>query len=344
MTGYETGGSAVMSGAGGQPALLQVQDLVVEFALAGGGRVQAVSGVSFEIRPGETLGLVGESGCGKSSLARALMQVPAPTSGQVLLGAVELTRTRGSALRELRREFQMVFQDPLASLNPVKSVGESVGLPLRNIGKKKRYDVEALARRALAAVGLDPQQYYDRKPARLSGGQCQRVCIARALISDPKLLVCDEPVSSLDVSVQAQIINLLRDLKGSRELSMLFISHDLAVVKNISDRVALMYLGRLCEVAPCAEFFRRPLHPYARALIDSVPAPDPGRPVGAGSLLVGELPSALAPPSGCRFRTRCPRAEKLCSELQPELREMAPGHLVACHLPLHDSRSGEFAS
>jgi len=322
-----------MSGSRGLKYLLQVEDLVVEFPAAREGKVHAVSGVSFDIKTGETLGLVGESGCGKSSLARAIMQTPPPTLGRVLLDGVELTGIHGRELRELRGGFQMVFQDAMASLNPVRSVGASVELPLLTAGLGKQIDVRKLVNEAFASVGLDPQQYYGRKPAQLSGGQCQRVCIARALVTKPKLLVCDEPVSSLDVSVQAQIVNLLRDLKDSRSLSMLFISHDLAVVKNISDRVAVMYLGRLCEVAPCTGFFHAPAHPYSAALVAAVPRPDPRRPGGISSMS-GELPSAITPPSGCRFRTRCPRAQRLCAEVQPELREIVPGHLVACHFPL----------
>ena len=316
-----------------QPPLLQVEHLVVEFPAAQRRKVHAVSGVSFDIGAGETLGLVGESGCGKSSLARAIMQTPPPTSGKVLLDGVDLTRIRGRELRDLRSRFQMVFQDPLASLNPVKCVGDSVELPLRSAGVEK-HALAGLAREMFLSVGLDPDQFYSRKPAALSGGQCQRVCIARALISQPQILICDEPVSSLDVSVQAQIINLLRDLKEARGLSMLFISHDLAVVKNISDRVAVMYLGRLCEVAPCADFFNAPAHPYSHTLIASIPRPGPRQPGGAGSMLAGELPSAIDPPSGCRFRTRCPRAEALCGIDQPKLREINTGHFVACHFPV----------
>ena len=322
-----------MNGSDKQAALLRIEDLVVEFTAAQRRKVHAVSSVSFDIGAGETLGLVGESGCGKSSLARAIMQTPPPTSGKVLLDGVDLTRIRGRELRDLRSRFQMVFQDPVASLNPVKSVGESVELPLRSAGVEKHALAE-LAREAFSSVGLDPDQYYSRKPAALSGGQYQRVCIARALISRPRLLVCDEPVSSLDVSVQAQIINLLRYLKEGCGLSMLFISHDLAVVKNISDRVAVMYLGRLCEVAPCADFFNAPAHPYSHVLISSIPRPDPRQPGGAGSMPAGELPSAIDSPSGCRFRTRCPRAEVLCSIEIPNLREMGAGHFVACHFPV----------
>jgi peptide/nickel transport system ATP-binding protein len=265
------------------------------------------------------------------------MQIPPPTSGRVLLDGVTLTGIRGRELQMLRGSFQMVFQNPLASLNPVKTVGSSVELPLRAAKLDKQSKVRELAYEAFASVGLDPEQYYDRKPALLSGGQCQRVCIARALISGPKLLVCDEAVSSLDVSVQAQIINLLRDLKESRGLAMLFISHDLAVVKNIADRVAVMYLGRLCEVAPGADFFHAPAHPYSSALIAAAPRPDPRRPGGV-SAMSGELPSAITPPSGCRFRTRCPTAQPLCAEVPPELRLIGPGHQVACHFPLWEER------
>lgn len=321
-----------MKGADHHNPLLRIEDLVVEFPAAGRRKVHAVSGVSFDIAHGETLGLVGESGCGKSSLARAIMQIPPPTAGRVSLEGVELTQTRGRELKGLRGRFQMVFQDPLASLNPVRTVGESVGLPLRAAGHEQRDRVRQLGREAFAAVGLDPDQYYTRKPAELSGGQAQRVCIARALTSRPKLLVCDEPVSSLDVSVQAHIINLLRDLNASRGLSMLFISHDLAVVKNICDRVAVMYLGRLCEVAPCEALFSAPAHPYTAALLAAVPRPDPFSPPPYAGLLPGELPSPLDPPSGCRFRTRCPYAEARCAAETPELREISPGHSVACHL------------
>lgn len=316
--------------------LLRIEDLVVEFPAAGQRKLHAVSGVSFDIAEGETLGLVGESGCGKSSLARALMQSPPPASGRVLLDGVDLAKIRGRELRELRGRFQMVFQDPMASLNPVKSVGESVELPLRAAGVEKQERLR-LARVAFTSVGLDPEQHYHRKPSRLSGGQCQRVCIARALISAPQLLVCDEPVSSLDVSVQAQIINLLLDLKEARGLSMLFISHDLAVVKNISDRVAVMYLGRFCELASTAVLFSSPAHPYTAALMKAVPRPDPDYIFAPPGLLPGELPSAIFPPHGCRFHTRCPQAQDLCRNVQPELSEIRQNHHVACHFPLQRS-------
>ena len=233
----------------------------------------------------------------------------------------------------MRPRFQMVFQDPVASLNPLRCVGEGVAAPLRVTGLS-RGERRRRAGELLAAVGLDPGSYYGRRPFQLSGGQCQRVSIARALATAPELLVCDEPVSSLDVSVQAQIVNLLREVKEARGLAMLFISHDLAVVKNVCDRVAVMYLGRLCELAPCDRLYAAPAHPYSRALIDAVPRPDPSHPLRPSMLLPGELPSAIDPPHGCRFRTRCPRAADRCAAELPALREIAPAHHVACHYPL----------
>ena len=319
--------------------LLRIEEIVVEFPATRRRKVQAVSGVSLEIRQGETLGLVGESGCGKSSLARAIMQIPPPVSGRVLLGGVDLTTLHGKGLKDLRRRFQMIFQDPVSSLNPSRSVGESIAAPLTAMGGMAKGGMDKVertrrTREMMMAVGLDPERYYGSRPRQLSGGQCQRAGIARALITGPQLLVCDEPVSSLDVSVQAQILNLLRDIKESYGLAMLFIAHDLAVVKNICDRVAVMYLGRICEVAPCENLYATPAHPYTRALLNAVPRPDPGCPIPDSGMLPGELPSPLNPPGGCRFRTRCPRAQARCSEVQPELREMVKGHFVACHYPL----------
>jgi peptide/nickel transport system ATP-binding protein len=316
------------------PPLLQVENLTVEFPATGNRKVQAVSGVSFTIAPGETLGLVGESGCGKSSLARAIMLLPQPTAGRIIFNGKELTAVHRQSLRYLRSGFQMIFQDPVASFNPVRSIGESVATPLRTMWGVSATERTQRARDMLTAVGLDPEQHFERRPAQLSGGQCQRASIARALITDPFLLICDEPVSALDVSVQAQIINLLQEVQRERGLALLFISHDLAVVKNISDRVAVMYLGRLCEIAPCGQLYALPAHPYTRALLDAVPRPDPGYRIPESSLHPGELPSPMDPPSGCRFRTRCPRARNICTEVQPELREISPGHLVACHFPL----------
>lgn len=314
--------------------LLTIEDLVVEFPASGGRTVHAVSGVSLDIRHNETLGLVGESGCGKSSLARAIMQIPPPTSGRVLLDGVDLAALHGSQLKEMRSRFQMIFQDPVSSLNPSRPVGENIATPLISLGGMDKAGRQKRSREMMTAVGLDPERHYGSRPQQLSGGQCQRAGIARALITRPYLLVCDEPVSSLDVSVQAQILNLLRDIKESYGLAMLFIAHDLAVVKNICDRVAVMYLGRICELATCEELFAAPAHPYTKALLDSVPRPVPGYPPADSGMVAGELPSPLDPPPGCRFCTRCPSARAQCALEQPELREIASGHSVACHYPL----------
>jgi peptide/nickel transport system ATP-binding protein len=313
--------------------VLQIDDLVVEYAAGRNRKVHAVSGVSFNIGRGETFGLVGESGCGKSSVAKAIMQLPPPTSGRILLNGADLTILNRHELRACRQKFQMVFQDPISSLNPRSKIGRSIEATLRPIKTIDKDQRHKRVRQILDSVGLDPKQYYDRLPFQLSGGQCQRVSIARALISNPQLLICDEPVSSLDVSVQAQIINLLRDLKTTYGLSMLFISHDLAVVKNICDRVAVMYLGHLCEIAPSEKLYSKPFHPYTRALLSAIPQPDPQLLPPSVNILPGELPSATDPPSGCRFRTRCPRAQAECALSVPPLRELHTGHQVACHYP-----------
>jgi peptide/nickel transport system ATP-binding protein len=323
-----------MSASADKELLLQVEELTVKYPAGRGRRVHAVSGVSFDLAPGEILGLVGESGCGKSSLARAVMQLPAPTSGRVLLEGNELTGLSASQLRALRSRFQMIFQDPVSSLNPSRSVGESIAAPLRAMGGPGAKQVRLRVEQMLAAVGLDPQLHYDRRPHQLSGGQCQRVSIARALVTSPQLLVCDEPVSALDVSVQAQILNLLRGIRKNFGVAMLFIAHDLAVVKNICDRVAVMYLGVICEMGPAAELYRSPAHPYTAALLAAVPRPDPLHPLPSAGLLPGELPSATDPPSGCRFRTRCPAAQSTCAQIRPQMRQVGEGHFVACHYPL----------
>jgi peptide/nickel transport system ATP-binding protein len=309
--------------------LLDVVELTVNY-----GAVQAVSGVSFEIRRGETLGLVGESGCGKSSAARAVMQLPRPTRGSVRFGDVDLATLSGSELRRLRPKFQMIFQDPVSSLNPRRTVFEIVSAPLDVTGSVGKAERRRIVREMLDAVGLDADQAMARRPHEFSGGQCQRISIARALVLEPELLVCDEPVSALDVSVQAQILNLLREMKEKYRLTMLFISHDLAVVKNISDRVAVMYLGKLVELAPAEELYRHPAHPYTRALLEAVPVPDPMAEVREVNMLAGELPSPADPPSGCRFRSRCPLAQPECADREPPLREIEPGHSVACHFHL----------
>lgn len=312
--------------------LLRVENLVVEFPTKGG-KVHAVSNISFDLLPGETLGLVGESGCGKSTTGRAVMQLPKPTNGSVVLDGRELTEMSNQELRRTRLQMQMIFQDPISSLNPRRKVADIVAEPLRiwKIGS----DAEQKAKVAelLTAVGVDPQVASERRPHEFSGGQCQRISIARAVATEPKVIICDEPVSALDVSVQAQILNLLEDMKERYGLTMIFIAHDLAVVKNISDRVAVMYLGRMCEVGPPDELYANPAHPYTSALISSIPLPDPDAEQRV-ELLGGELPSPLDPPSGCRFRTRCPRAQEICAQATPGLAAIGPDHYVACHFPL----------
>ena len=318
--------------------LLSVRGLSVTFGPRSR-RVSAVDGVSFEVAAGETLGLVGESGCGKSTTGRALMRIVEPTAGTVSLEGADLTAASGRALRERRTAMQMIFQDPISSLNPRRRARDIVAEPLdcwkRAAGEERRRIVDGL----LAQVGIDPVAYGDRYARQFSGGQCQRISIARALAMRPKLLICDEVVSALDVSVQAQILNLLEDLKAEYGLTLLFIAHDLAVVKNISDRVAVMYLGRLCEIGPADALYDAPAHPYTTFLLGAALEADPEAP-RRGEVLEGEPPSPLDPPSGCRFRTRCPYATERCATETPELREVAPGHQVACHFPLTITRRG----
>ena len=313
--------------------ILRVEHATVEFPLPTGGAVKAVSDVSFDVKRGETLGVVGESGCGKSSLARAIMQLPPPTRGKVFLDDVELTSLRGEELRRLRPRMQMIFQDPISSLNPRRTVADIVGEPAVVWRHPSRTELRQLVDNTLVAVGLDPSSTRDRRPVQFSGGQCQRISIARALILDPEVIICDEPVSALDVSIQAQILNLLEDLRDRRHLTLVFISHDLAVVRNVSDRIAVMYLGRVCEIGPADVVYRSPAHHYTSALLTAIPSLDVrGR--GQRLSLVGELPSAADPPSGCRFRTRCPHATDRCAAVEPPLREVAPDQFVACHYPL----------
>jgi peptide/nickel transport system ATP-binding protein len=339
--------------------VLRVENLVVEFRVGRGARVQAVSDVSFDVARGETLGLVGESGCGKSTTAKAIMHAPRPTSGTVTFEGRELGRLGREELRRLRPEMQMIYQDPISSLNPRRRINEIVGEGLAiwgvrggngdgdGDGNGSAPAAVSPADRVAATlrdVGIDPDAVGSRRPHEFSGGQCQRICIARALVLEPTMLICDEPVSALDVSVQAQILNLLEELKASHELTMVFIAHDLAVVRNISDRVAVMYLGKLCEVGPADALYSAPAHPYTAALIDAVPEPDPDVPV-SDTALAGELPSPLAPPSGCRFRTRCPRAQERCAVEEPVLRPVvadgaaAGDHVVACHFPLSPAQT-----
>ena len=316
-------------------ALLRVENLVVEFPAGPGRRVHAVSDVSFDVLEGETLGLVGESGCGKSTTGRAVMQLPRPTSGSVRFAGQELTRLKRNALRQTRPSMQMIFQDPISSLNPRRKVVDIVAEPLAIWGRSQPGERDAKVREVFDAVGLDVDASGDRRPYQFSGGQCQRISIARSLMLDPRLMICDEPVSALDVSVQAQILNLLADTKKRYGLTMIFIAHDLAVVKNVSDRVAVMYLGKLCEVATGDDLYRHPVHPYTNALLASIPEPDPQAPASSnGAGLAGELPSPVSPPSGCRFRTRCPRAQERCAEEEPVMRQIRPDHFAACHFPV----------
>jgi peptide/nickel transport system ATP-binding protein len=312
--------------------LLKVDNLVVEY-FVGGKTVHAVSGVSLEIARGETLGLVGESGCGKSTLGRAVLQLRPAVSGKVLFDGNDLTAMQGDPLRKMRQRVQLIFQDPIASLNPRRRIGDIVAEPLVIAGLMVPDRRKQLVNDVLTAVGLDPALVTGRLPHEFSGGQCQRICIARALVLNPDFIICDEPVSALDVSIRAQILNLLEEMKARYGLTLLFIAHDLAVVKAVSDRVAVMYLGRLCEVGPSEQLFATPAHPYTALLIEAIPVPDPDmRP--AESVPVGEPPSPIAPPSGCRFRTRCPRADQQCATEVPELRRLAPNQFAACHHPL----------
>jgi peptide/nickel transport system ATP-binding protein len=315
----------------GRKPLLRVEDLIVEYSL-GGRPIHAVSGVTLEIARGETLGLVGESGCGKSTLARAVLQLGHLTSGRVLFAGIDLTALGGAARRKMRRHVQIIFQDPIASLNPRRRVGDIVGEPLLVAGVRDKDERDRRVRKVLSAVGLDPDLAMARFPHEFSGGQCQRISIARALILEPELIVCDEPVSSLDVSIRAQILNLLEEMKARYGLTLLFIAHDLAVVKAVSDRVAVMYLGKMMEMADRNEIYENPLHPYTKALLSAVPVPDPAlERKRERIILTGDVPSSLRPPRGCVFHTRCPIAIDECREVIPEWREVTAGHWVACH-------------
>ncbi len=301
--------------------------------------MSAVAGVSFDIFEGETLGLVGESGCGKSTTGKALMRIVEPSSGSIELEGVELTKLKGSALRNIRTRMQMIFQDPISSLNPRRRVKDIVAEPLDCWKSLEGDERDRVVSELLNKVGIDPEVYGNRYARQFSGGQCQRISIARSLAMRPKLLICDEMVSALDVSVQAQILNLLEDLKAEYGLTLLFIAHDLAVVKNVSDRVAVMYLGKICEIGPADVLYDSPEHPYTKFLLGAALEADPDAPVHS-EVLGGEPPSPLNPPSGCRFRTRCPFATDKCAEVEPVLVELASGHQVACHYPLSLTRSG----
>ncbi len=314
--------------------LIRVQDLVMEFPAGGGKVVHAVSGVSFDVAEGETLGLVGESGSGKSTTAKAVIQLPRPTSGSVVFRDQELTTLKGEALRKTRPELQMIFQDPISSLNPRRTVTDVVGEGIRIWGgKTDGAFTENRINEILEAVGLDPKVAGVRYPHEFSGGQAQRISVARSLVLDPKVIVCDEPVSALDVSVQAQILNLLEDMKERYGLTLLFISHDLSVVKNISDRVAVMYMGKLCEISPSDGLYANPAHPYTRALLGAIPEPD-NHLASEAETLSGELPSAIEPPPGCRFHTRCKYASDTCRTDEPQMEAIGDDHYVACWHPI----------
>ncbi|MHB8855666.1 MAG: ABC transporter ATP-binding protein [Bellilinea sp.] len=319
--------------------LLNVVDLVKHFPIMKGvliqkqvGAVHAVDGVSFDIVKGETLGLVGESGCGKSTTGRAILQLHRPTSGSVFYEGKDLVKLKGENLRKTRRRMQMIFQDPYASLNPRMTVGQIITEPMLIHDMTTQKDTQGHAERLLKLVGLNPA-YTSRYPHEFSGGQRQRIGIARALALEPALIVCDEPISALDVSIQAQVVNLLEDLQAKLGLTYLFIAHDLSMVRHISDRVAVMYLGIIVELTTRDELYSHALHPYTQALLSAVPIPDPAIEANRKRIiLTGDVPSPVNPPSGCRFRTRCPIAAEICKQRKPEFREVNPGHWVACHM------------
>lgn len=309
--------------------LVEVKDLVKHFSISGSDDVvRAVDGVSFSIKEGETLGLVGESGCGKSTVGRCVLRLHEATSGEIFFEGSEITHLGTREMQHLRREMQIIFQDPYASLNPRHSILSIISEPLTIHGIGSREEKKARVAALLTRVGLDPN-YMHRYPHEFSGGQRQRIGIARALALNPKLIVCDEPVSALDVSVQAQVVNLLQDLQAEFGLTYLFISHGLAVVEHISNRVAVMYLGKIVEIADSAALYNDPLHPYTRALLSAIPIPDPTRKRDR-IVLKGDVPTPIDPPSGCRFRTRCPFAIEECAHTDPELREFGDGRLAAC--------------
>lgn len=320
--------------------ILQVSDLKVYFKVRKGflfggqanDTVKAVDGISLDLNEGETIGIVGESGCGKSTLGRAILNLIKPSDGKVVWMGQDLSTLKHNEMRALRKDLQIIFQDPLASLNPRMTVGQIIAEPLKTffpeLSKSER---RARIEEMMLKVGLSPHQI-NRYPHEFSGGQCQRIGIARAMILQPKLLICDEPVSALDVSIQAQILNLLMDLQKETNISLLFISHDLSVVRHISHKIAVLYLGRIAEVADNEDLYKNPRHPYTQALISAVPIPDPDLEAQKERMILrGDLPSPLNPPSGCRFRTRCPKAQDICAKEIPHLDNVNATHIVACH-------------
>jgi len=308
-----------------------VEDLEVQYPYRGG-TFKAVAGISFDVKHGETLGIVGESGCGKSTTGRAVLRLDPIAGGKIRFGGEAIEEASEKHMRSLRRDMQMIFQDPVGSLNPRRSVKDIVveGLVIKGVSRDEQ---ATTSREMLAQVGLSGDRFLDMLPKQLSGGQAQRVAIARALALNPHLLICDEPVSALDVSVQAQILNLLEELKEKFNLTIVFIAHDLNVVRAVSDNVLVMYLGKVCEYGDAVQVYERPAHPYTRALLDSVPQTDPDN-AFAGPALTGEIPSPHNPPAGCRFRSRCPSAQEKCAAEEPVMREVWPGRFAACHFPL----------
>jgi len=340
-----TGTAAAAHGGGGtdvrdREAILEVTDLQKYFPVTRGiiirskvGDVKAVDGLTFSLQKGETLGLVGESGCGKSTTGRLLVRLLEPTGGRVKFEGKDITHLSPSGLRPYRRDIQMIFQDPYSSLNPRHTIGTIVGAPFRIQGIQTDKGIKRSVQELLELVGLSPE-HYNRYPHEFSGGQRQRIGIARALALRPKLIICDEPVSALDVSIQAQVINLLQDVQSELDLTYVFIAHDLSVVRHISNRVAVMYLGKIVELADNVDLYEHPLHPYTHALLSAVPIPDPDREKTRERILLqGDVPSPLNPPPACRFHTRCWKAQEICKTVEPPLLEIAPRHEVACHFP-----------
>jgi oligopeptide/dipeptide ABC transporter ATP-binding protein len=336
MTVTEPGDTAAKSDTAG---LLTVTDLVKHFPIRRGllqkqvAAVQAVDGISFTVQQGETLALVGESGCGKSTTGRLLTRLEEPTAGKIVFDGRDITHLRDGQMRPLRRDIQMIFQDPFSSLNPRHTVGKIVGAPYRLQNVKPAGGIKKAVQEVLELVGLNPE-HYNRYPHEFSGGQRQRIGIARTLTLKPKMIVLDEPVSALDVSIQAQVVNLLEDLQEELDLTYVFIAHDLSVVRHVADRVAVMYLGSVVEIADQAGLYSTPMHPYTVALMSAVPVPDTKRRTQRERIrLEGDVPSPINPPPACRFHTRCWKAQEICSIEAPQLRELAPGHRVACHFP-----------